>query len=308
VTQFEPTADVATLYIVASPALEELPSSGTRTAAPPVGMRRIEPSRGFVPIDASELWRYRELLYRLVWRDIKARYKQTLLGPVWAILRPFASMVIMAAVFGGLAGFKSGSNVPYPLFLYSGLLVWTYFSSAITGSSSSLLNYGGMLGKAYFPRLYAPFAAVTAPLVDFALALLVVFGLFGYYGRWPSWHVVFLPAFILLAGIAGLGVGIWLCGVSVRFRDVPFTLPYLIQIWFYATPILYPVSRLPRPFSTLLVLNPMAAVVDGFRWSLLGISPPNILVVMGSSTFAALLAGAGLFFFRRTERTIMDMV
>jgi lipopolysaccharide transport system permease protein len=277
-------------------------------ASPPAGMRRIQPSRGFIPIDFAELWRYRELLYRLVWRDVKARYKQTLLGPVWAVLRPLVSMVIMAAVFGGLAGFQSGSNVPYPLFLYGGLLVWTYFSSAITGSSTSLLNYSGMLGKAYFPRLYAPFAAVTAPLVDLGLALVIVFGLFGYYHRWPSWHVVFLPLFVALAGLAGLGVGLWLCGASVRFRDVPFTLPFVVQIWFYVTPVLYPVSKLPEPFSTLLVLNPMTAVVDGFKWSLLGITPPNVPVVIGSGAFALAMSVAGLFFFRRTERTIVDML
>jgi lipopolysaccharide transport system permease protein len=271
-------------------------------------MRRIQPSRGFIPIDFAELWRYRELLFRLVWRDVKARYKQTMLGPLWAVLRPLVSMVLMAAIFGGLAGFKSGTSVPYPLFLYGGLLVWTYFSSAITGSSSSLLNYAGMLGKAYFPRLFAPFAAVTAPLVDFGIALLIVFGLFGYYGRWPSWHIVFLPFFVLLAGLAGLGVGLWLCGISVRFRDVPFTLPFAIQIWFYVTPVLYPVSKLPRPFSTLLALNPVTSVVDGFKWSLLGITPPNVPVVIGSSFFVLALLVGGLFFFRRTERTIVDML
>jgi lipopolysaccharide transport system permease protein len=271
-------------------------------------MRRIQPSRGFMPIDFAELWRYRELLFRLVWRDIKARYKQTLLGPVWAVLRPLVSMITMAAVFGGLAGFKSGSSAPYPLFLYAGLLVWTYFSSAITGSSSSLLSYGGMLGKAYFPRLYAPFAAVTAPLVDFTLALVISVGLFAYFGRWPSWHVVFLPGFVLLAGLAGLGVGLWLCGISVRFRDVPFTLPFVIQIWFYLTPILYPVSKLPRVVRPLLVLNPMTAVVDGFKWSLLGINPPNVSIVIGSSALALALVVGGLYFFRRTERTIVDML
>ena len=271
-------------------------------------MRRIQPSRGFIPIDFAELWRYRELLYRLVWRDVKGRYKQTVLGPIWAVLRPLISMVMLAAVFGGLAGFKSGTNVPYPLFLYGGLLVWTYFTSAITGASASLLNYGGMLGKVYFPRLYAPFASVTAPLVDLGLALIIVFGLFGYYARWPSWQLVFLPFFVVLCGLAGLSVGIWLCGISVKFRDVNYTIPYVVQIWFYATPVLYPVSKLPEPYRTLLVLNPMTAVVDGFRWSLLGINPPNVPVVIGSSVFTVVLLTTGLFFFRRTERTIVDML
>jgi lipopolysaccharide transport system permease protein len=302
-----PARPPATLSVVATPAaVKNHRAALSRGPAP--GMRRIQPSRGFIPIDFSELWRYRELLFRLVWRDVKARYKQTVLGPVWAILRPLVSMVLMAAIFGGLAGFKSGSDVPYPLFLYGGLLVWTYFSSAITSSSSSLLNYSGMLGKAYFPRLYAPFAAVTAPLVDLGIALVIIFGLFGYYGRWPSWHIVFLPCFVGLAGLAGLGVGLWLCGASVRFRDVPFTLPFAVQLWFYVTPVLYPVSKLPEPFRTLLVLNPMTAVVDGFKWSLLGITPPNVPIVVGSSVFTLALVFAGLFYFRRTERTIVDML
>jgi homopolymeric O-antigen transport system permease protein len=294
--------------VAAGEIIEQAAVPPTPLAPPARGMRRIQPSRGFIPIDFGELWRYRELLYRLVWRDIKARYKQTYLGPIWAILRPFVSMVMMAAIFGGLAGFKSGSTVPYPLFLYGGLLIWTYFSSAITGSASSLLNYGGMLGKAYFPRLYAPFSAVTSPLVDLGLALIIIFGLFGYYHRWPSWHIVFLPFFVLLAGLAGLGVGLWLCGLSVRFRDIAYTLPFIVQLWFYATPVLYPVSKLPEPYSSLLVLNPVTAEVEGFKWSLLGINPPDIPVTIGSGAFVLVLLVAGLFFFRRTERTIVDML
>jgi lipopolysaccharide transport system permease protein len=296
------------LAAVVAHGISERREGGNDLPPPAPGTRRIQPSRGFVPVDVAELWRYRELLYRLVWRDVKARYKQTILGPIWAVLRPFVSMVLMAAVFGGLAGFQSGSNVPYPLFLYGGLLVWTYFVSAITGSASSLLNYGSMLGKAYFPRLFAPFAAVTAPLVDFALALVIVFGLFGYYGRWPSWHIVLLPFFVALAGMIGFGVGIWLCGISVRFRDVPYTLPFITQLWFYATPVLYPVSKLPKPFSTLLIFNPVTSVIEGFKWCLLGITPPNIFVVAGSAVFAFALSLLGLFFFRRTERTIVDML
>jgi lipopolysaccharide transport system permease protein len=261
-----------------------------------------------VPIDFEELWRYRELLHRLVFRDVKARYKQTYLGPAWAVLRPLVSMVLMAAVFGGLAGFSSGSNIPYPLFLYSGILVWTYFSSALTQSASSLLQYGGLLGKAYFPRLYAPLAAASAPLVDFVLALSIVFGLFAYFGRWPSWHIVFLPLFVLMAMVGGLSVGLWLAGLSVRYRDVPFTLPFVIQLWFYATPVLYPVQRLPEPFRTLLVLNPLTSVVEGFRWSLLGVNAPDVGVLAGSGALALLLFVGGLFHFRRTERTIVDLI
>lgn len=271
-------------------------------------MRRIQPSKGFIPVDFEEIWRYRELLYRLVWRDVKARYKQTLLGPLWALLRPFVTMVVMAAVFGGLAGFNSGTDVPYPLFLYGGILVWSYFSSVVTGTSTSLLNYGGLLGKAYFPRLYAPLATATVPLVDFALSLTILFGLFAWFGYLPPWQLVLVPAFVLLALVAGLGVGLWLSGISVRYRDVPFTLPFLVQIWFFATPVLYPISRLPSPYDALIALNPMTAVVEGFRWALLGIEPPDVTVLLASGALAAFVAVSGLFYFRRVERTIVDLI
>jgi lipopolysaccharide transport system permease protein len=272
-------------------------------------IRRIEPSRGFIPVDFAEIWRYRELLYRFWWRDIKARYKQTFLGPFWAVARPVMSMVIMSAVFGGLAGFKSGSKgVDYPLFLFAGLLVWNYFSSALTGTASSLANNAGLLGKAYFPRVYAPLGAVTAPLVDMALALVIALGLFAWFGQWPSWHIIFLPVFILLALVAGLGVGLWLCGAVVRYRDVAFAFPYAIQLWFYATPVLYPLSRLPEPYKSLLALNPLTAVIEGFRWSLLGVASPNWTIVAVSAAISLALATAGLYYFRRTERTIVDMM
>jgi lipopolysaccharide transport system permease protein len=217
-------------------------------------------------------------------------------------------MVVMAAIFGGLAGFQSGTDIPYPLFLYGGILIWTYFASALSGTASSLIANSGLLGKAYFPRLYAPLAVVTAPLVDFAIAIGMLFVLFGYYGRLPSWQIVFLPVFVLLALLAGLGVGLWLCGASVRYRDVPFALPFVIQIGFFATPVLYPVSRLPEPYATIVALNPMTSVVEGFRWALFDITPPDIgiLVVSTSITFA--LVVAGLYFFRRTERTIVDLI
>jgi lipopolysaccharide transport system permease protein len=281
----------------------------TPATAPARQVRRLQPSSGFIPIDFGEIWRYRELLYRFLWRDIKARYKQTYLGPFWAIFRPIASMVVMAAVFGGVAGLTSGSKgVDYPLFLYVGLLVWNYFSSALTGTASSLAGNAGILGKAYFPRIYAPLGAVTAPLVDFALALVIAFGLFAYYGRWPSWQVMFLPAFVLLALVAGAGVGLWLCGAVVRYRDVPFALPYVIQLWFYATPIVYPLTKIPEPYRSLLALNPLTSVIEGVRWSLLGISPPNGGILAVSALLALVVAAAGMYFFRRTERTIVDMI
>jgi len=288
-----------------------VPQSLASGAAPPAAaaaVRRIQPSRGLVPIDVGEIWRYRSLFFQLTWRDIRARYKQTFLGPMWAILRPLVSMVLMSAVFGGLAGFTSGQpNIPYPLFLYSGMLIWTYFQSALPAAAQSLLNNASLLGKIYFPRLFAPFAQAAAPLVDFGLAFIVVFGLFAYYGVVPSWHIVFLPFFVLLAVAASLGVGLWLCGLAVRYHDIPFALPYIIQLWFFATPVLYPVTRLPQPYQSVIAINPMTSVIDGFRWSLLGISSPNVPVLAVSSAVVLVLLVGGLFVFRRAERTIVDM-
>lgn len=276
--------------------------------APGPGIRRIQPSRRLAPVDFAEMWRYRELLYFLTWRDVKARYKQTLLSGSWAILRPLASMVIMAAVFGGLAGIDSGSAVAYPLFLYAGILPWTYFSSAVTGSSSSLVNNAPLISKAYFPRIYAPLATVTAPLVDFVLAFSILLGLFAWYRTAPSWHIVFFPAFVFLLLIVALGVGLWLAGTSVKYRDVPFALPFVLQIGLFVTPIIYPVSLVPEEWRWLLALNPLTGVIDGARWSLLDTPPPELWVLGVSLAFASILVGTGVYFFRWTERTIADLV
>ena len=280
-----------------------------QTVAPvarPVQVRRVEPSRGLIAVDFAELWRYRELLYRILWRDTKARYKQTFLGPAWAILRPVISMVLMAAVFGGLAGFKSGTGIPYPLFVFAGMLIWTYFASALSGATSCILNNAGIMSKVYFPRLYAPFSAVASPLIDLALAMTVTLGLFAWFGVWPNWHVVFVPVFVLLALVAGLGVGLWFAGAAVRYRDITFTVPYLTQIGMYATPVLYPVSRLPKPYSSLIALNPMTSVVEGFRWALIGTPAPDAAVLCTSAGVGVVLLVAALYYFRRVERTIVD--
>lgn len=271
-------------------------------------VRRLQPSSGFALVNWGELWRYRELLWTLMWRDMRARYRQTYFGPVWAILKPLISMVLLAAVFGGLAGFTSGQpDIPYPLFLYAGMIIWGYVLSALPAAASSFLNNANLLGKIYFPRLYAPLGQVTAPLVDFAIAFIVLIGLFAYYGRWPSWHIVFLPFFVLLAVLACLGFGLWLCGISVRYRDVPFVLPFGLQLVFYITPILYPVSRLPQRYQALIALNPLTAVVDGFRWCLLGITRPHVGVLLVSTVVVFVVLISGLFVFRRAERTVVDM-
>jgi lipopolysaccharide transport system permease protein len=276
---------------------------------PPVSRsyRRIQPSRGLIPLDFAEIWRYRELLYYFLWRDFKGRYKQTYLGPFWAIFRPLASVVLFSVIFGGLAKISPGSGIPYPLFAL-GLLPWTYFSSALTGTSSSILNGAGLLSKVYFPRLFLPISAAVTPLIDFALTMTIGFALFAYYQRVPSWQIVFMPAFILLAMIAGLGVGLWFAGVMVRYRDVQYALPFAIQVGMYVTPVIYPASLIPERYRWLLALNPLTAVSEGFRWSLFGGTPPSVPILAASAGVGIVVLIGGLYFFRRTERTIVDMM
>lgn len=271
-------------------------------------VRRIQPSGGLIPIDVGELWRYRALCAFFLLRDVKARYRQTFLGPAWALLRPALTIAVFSAIFGGLAGIKPGTNIPYPLFVTPGILGFSYFSSAMTGTSSSLLSSGSLLQKIYFPRLYAPIAAVLTPLTDLGLSLVVLFGLFAYFDRAPSWRIVFLPAFLLLAAVVAFGFGMWLAGAAVRYRDVAFALPFVLQIWTYATPVIYPVSFVPSQYRWLLALNPLTAVVSGFRWSLLGTPFGDTNVLFSSLGIALIVSATGLFAFKRTERTIVDMI
>jgi lipopolysaccharide transport system permease protein len=279
---------------------------GVQGASRPV--RRIRPSRGLVPVDFRELWAYRALLYLFAWRDIKTRYRQTFLSGFWAIFRPLSTMVLFSVIFGGLAHIKSGSGVPYPLFVYTGLLVWTYFASAAGNGVSAIAANGGLINKAYFPRLYAPLAVVTAPLVDFVLAVVVLLGLFGWYRRAPSWHIVFAPFFLLLVVLLALSISLWLSGASVKYRDIGFGVPFVIQIWMYVTPVIYPASFVPDRFRWLLALNPMTAPIEGFRWSLLGSGFPKgggLAVSLGMTLF---LVVTGVYFFRRSERTFADLL
>jgi homopolymeric O-antigen transport system permease protein len=270
--------------------------------------RRIQASSGFIPIDFGELWRYRELLYRFLWRDFKARYKQTYLGPFWAIFRPFVSIVLFSVIFGSLAKIGTGSRgVPYPLFAL-GLLPWTYFSSALAGTAGSILSNGSMLQKVYFPRIYAPLSAALTPLVDLALTMIIAVVLFAYYRRLPSWHLVLMPVFILLAIVAALGMGLWFTGIMVRYRDAGFALPFAIQVAMYVTPVVYPSTFIPERFRWLLALNPLTAVIEGFRWSLLGTKPPSVVALLVSTAIGVVVLIAGVYFFRRTERTIVDMI
>jgi len=278
-------------------------------AVPPVRtVRRIKASRGIVPVDFRELWAYRSLLYLFMWRDLKTRYRQTYLSGFWAIFRPLFSMVLYSLIFGGLAGITPGNGIPYPLFVTPGILAFAYFSSAAGGGAAAVASNSSLINKSYFPRLYAPIAVVTPPLTDLALGLLVLFGLFGYYHRAPSWHIVFLPAFVLLALLLSLGISLWLSGPAVKYRDIAFAFPFALQMWMWLTPVIYPVSKVPARFQWLLALNPMTAVVDGFRWSLVGTAFPAGRTIGIAIAVTAGLLVPGLYHFRRMERTFADLL
>ena len=274
------------------------------------GVHRIQASRWLVPIDFGELWRYRELVWFFVLRDVKSRYRQTYLGPTWAILRPLLTIVVFSAIFGGLANISPGKNihVPYALWVTPGVLAFTYISTALSNTSTSLVTNSNLLTKVYFPRLYVPVAATITPIVDLLLGFLVLFALFVYFHRAPSWHIVFLPAFIALAAFVVVGVGLWLASFTARYRDAVFGVPFLVQIWQYATPVIYPTSFIPPQYRWLLDINPFTAVVAGFRWSLLGLPFGSLIPLAASLGIAVGLVASGLFVFRRTERFMVDLL
>lgn len=267
----------------------------------------IEPSRGWVGLKLKELWEYRELVYFLVWRDVKVRYKQTALGAAWAVIQPLFSMLVFTVVFGKLAKMPS-DGIPYPLFSYAALLPWNYFAQGLSSSSDSLVGSANLIRKVYFPRLAIPVAAVCGGVVDFLIAFGVLLLMMGYFGVSPTANVMWLPGFLLLAVVTALGVGLWLSALNVQYRDVKYTVPFLVQFWMYATPIVYPSSLLPEPWKTLYGVNPMAGVVEGFRWALLGVKTPPGAMLWVSVAAAVLLLVSGAYFFRRMEKTFADVV
>jgi lipopolysaccharide transport system permease protein len=277
-------------------------------ASHPNGVHRIQPSRWLVPVDFAELWRYRELVRFFVLRDVKSRYRQTYLGPAWALLRPLMTMVIFSAIFGGLAGISPGTDIPYPLWVTPAVLAFGYVSTALTNTSTSLVANSNLITKVYFPRLYVPLSTALTPVVDFLIGLFVLLGLFLYYHRAPSWHIVFLPAFFALAALVVVGVGLWIASFTARYRDAVFGVPFLVQIWQYATPVIYPVSFIPPAYRWLLDVNPFTAVVAGFRWSLLGVPFGSMAALAASISIAVGITVSGLFVFRRTERIMVDML
>jgi lipopolysaccharide transport system permease protein len=267
----------------------------------------IEPIEGWATLKLKELWDYRELLYFLVWRDVKVRYKQAALGAAWAILQPLLTMLIFSVIFGMFAKVPS-DGTPYPLFAFVALVPWNFFATSLGQSSNSVVGSANLITKVYFPRLAIPLASVLAGLVDFALSFIVLLGMMVYYHHAPTIHVLWLPLFILLGLAAAVGMGFWLSAMNVKYRDVRYVVPFLVQFWMYASPIIYPSSMIPARYRTLYALNPIVGVVDGFRWALLGTktAPGPMLAVSSAATVLFLVGGA--LYFRRMEAEFADIV
>jgi len=267
----------------------------------------IEPSRGWISLKLKELIEYRDLLFFLAWRDVSVRYKQTVLGAAWAIIQPFFSMVVFSLFFGRLAKIPS-DGLPYPIFSYAAMLPWQYFATATTSSSNSLVGSSNLLTKVYFPRLVIPLASVLPAMIDFAIAFVVLLGMMVYYGIAPTWNLLFLPLFLLLALVTALGVGLWLSAMNVQYRDIRYAVPFLVQFWMFASPVTYPSSLVPEPWRALYGINPMASVIEGFRWALLGSATAPGPMTAVSVAAALVLLVSGAYYFRRMEKTFADVV
>ena len=266
----------------------------------------IEPQKNSV-IDWNELWEYRQLFFFLAWRDIKIRYKQTILGGLWAIIQPLSAMVVFSLFFGKLAKMPS-DGVPYPVFSFAALVPWQFFANSVSQSSQSLVSNAAIITKIYFPRIVIPCAAVLSGIVDFLIAFAVLLGIMFYFGIVPTLNVIFLPAFFLLALLTSLGTGLWLSALNVKFRDIRYTITFMIQLWLFITPIVYPSSLLPEFWRTVYAVNPMASVVEGFRWSLLGTETAPGAMFIVSAIVAIIIFITGLFHFQKVEGQFSDII
>ena len=278
----------------------------------PAPITYLRPARGWIPLNLSDLWAYRELVYFLTWRDIKVRYKQSVLGIGWAILQPVLHMVIFTIIFSRLAGLKPDAGIPealYPVFSFAALLPMQLFQGALQRASTSLVQNSNLLTKIYFPRLIIPFSAAAAGLVDFLFAFLVLGGLMVFYKVAFTWRLLWLGPLVLLTLLAALAVGLWLAALNVQYRDVQQMVPFLIQAWMYASPVAYSLDVIPTegPWRVIYALNPMAGVIQGFRWALFGSNPPDRIMWVSVAVVVVLLV-SGLFYFRHMERTFADMV
>jgi lipopolysaccharide transport system permease protein len=266
----------------------------------------ISPPKKWIPINLSELWNYRELLYSFTWRDVKIRYKQTALGFLWAIIQPLFMMLIFTVFFGRLAKIPS-DGLPYPLFVLAALLPWTLFAEGITRSTSSMITNASIMTKVYFPRLIMPLSGILSPLVDFAVSFSILVIVMAYFGFIPTMNVIFLPLFILLGLATSLAIGLWLSALNVQYRDFQYTIPFMIQLWLFASPVVYPASLVPESVRFLYGLNPMAGVIEGFRWALLGTEMPGAMILVSVSVVVVLLV-SGAFYFRKMEQYYADVV
>jgi lipopolysaccharide transport system permease protein len=280
-----------------------IPGAEAQTALP---VTLIEPGQRGLVAEAEELWRFRELFYFLVWRDVKVRYKQTLIGAAWAILKPFGAMVVFSIFFGRLAGIPS-DGVPYPLFIYAALVPWQFFSSSLTRSTGSLVGSANLVRKVYFPRIIVPAAGALAGVVDFALASLIMFAMMVYYGFSVGLPILALPALVLLAYLVAVGVGAGLAAANVRFRDIGFITGFLVEMWMFVSPVVYPLSLAPEKYRALMFLNPMTGVIEGFRWSFIGRPFPGVALLY-SCVCALVLLAISQWYFRRVERAFADLI
>jgi len=268
---------------------------------------RIEPSHGSFSLRLREVSEYRELLYFLVWRDIKVRYKQTVIGVGWAVLQPLITMVVFTAIFGRFAQIPS-DGLPYPIFSFSALIPWTFFATALNRSIASVVAESHLISKVYFPRLILPLAGTLAGIVDFSVSLIVLLGMMVWYGIDITWWLLIMPAFLLFASLTALAAGLWLSALNVRYHDVGHAIPFLVQIWMFCSPVVYPVSLVPEKYRLLYSLNPMVGVIEGFRWFLLGTESPDFSVMAVSAVVVLIIFTGGLIFFKNMERTFADVV
>lgn len=275
------------------------------SSSPPTVL--IQATRGLSALQLRAVWEYRELLYFMVWRDVKVRYKQTVLGALWAVIQPVTTMIVFSVFFHGLAKVPSEGDIPYPVFSFAGLLPWQFFATALAQSANSLINSAALIRKVYFPRIAIPLASSFSALVDFCFSFLVLLGMMLFYRITPTTGIFMLPLFLLLALLAVNGVGMWLSALSARYRDVRYVVPFLVQFWMFATPVVYPSSLLSEPWRTLYGLNPMVGVVDGFRWALLGTEPPGAMLLLSAGVTLVLFV-SGMYFFRHSERHFADVI
>jgi lipopolysaccharide transport system permease protein len=288
-----------------------LPQAVPETVSSSLGGTRptvvIQPRRSILDLDLQSVWHYRELLYFLTWRDVKVRYKQTVIGAAWALMQPLMTMIIFTVIFGKFAMIPS-DGLPYPVFAYTALLPWQFFSQAINRSGTSLVQSANLISKVYFPRLIIPLAAALGPLIDFAMAFIVLLSMMAWFSIAPTWGVIALPLFMLLALLTALAVCLFLSALNVRYRDVGHTIPFLVQFWMYTSPVAYPVSLIPDKWRLIYSLNPMVGVIEGFRWALLGKTSPDFTVILISILVVIILLFGGLVYFRQMERTFADVI